>query len=594
MNSVFLHRLVTFEFSIVYIVKVKNKKNWFGILFGLVFLISGISVSFVTGGKLIGDYLSSSDWVKVPATIHHAKLIFRSGETKPFSLSARYSYQHHGKSYTNDRVSLSSDNDGASSAYWKDLNASIKYNQSINESTAFVNPDNPKESVLDRTFQWKTLISQLVLLITFCGIGGGAIWLSIRPETPRHERVQKEQAHGISSDQKYGYWFFGGFGSIVFVIGTVAAISAIPDALQKGDYGALATLIFVVAGALIIAQAIKMYLSYRKFGGTPLFLNPETPSVGGQLGGTFEVIQRSGNHGFVPNGKLPTGQANLRCTKKTRSRKNTHQSLLWQTDTEVFLQRSSGGYQASFIFDIPKDCEPSSRLSRRSTIHWQVEVNSDLGPTLGKLHRSWQIDVLEEASQNKSTLAIPTAFQLSSAEASLDKAQTSALSQISLTEGDQYIGLKSAGRQNLASHFFGIVFGGIFSAVGVFTIFQGWLGGYLFLLIGALVALMSIYLLGKVIDVRIDKHSAVLNARESWMGMVYSRKTIDISDVSNFQIKKTSTTKMGNTYIEYYALKFKTDSKPIHIAHGIKGKKEAKVLREIIISALVDDSAQAA
>jgi len=513
-----------------------SKRNWFGAVFGMVFVFAGLAAVYGSAGKMIGGYLSSSDWVSVPVAIHSLDLKKHYGDATTYSIEASYSFEYLGARYTNDGVSLSSDSDNIGK-YWQNLYTSLQYDQSINETSAFVNPNNPEESVLDRTIRWKSLIFGSMFLLLFCGMGGLITWASLRKGATREERLSNERLNGIPSDEKYAHWAIGGFGSIFFIFGASFSAIILPDAIRDGEYGALFVLVFVAIGIAIMGYAVKSYFSYRKFGATPLSLDPLTPCVGGQFGSSFEIHLPSGKFSNSSITKQPTATAQLRCTEKTRSKNNTYRSLVWHEETDVYLQQSANGYRGEVIFKIPDNVPASSNHSSRKTIKWQLEIKGDFGSELGKIERSWSVEVLDEAGDvvgaKTSGIVIPEIFQANSNKAASDRAKNSALTQIPLTEDSEYIHLVSDAKRHRGSKLGGIVFGCIFSCVGLFTVTQDWWPGYLFILIGTLAIIASIYQLGKSIEVKIEKRTAILYARESWMGMVYSRTQAQINRVIN-------------------------------------------------------------
>lgn len=142
---------------------------------------------------------------------------------------------------------------------------------------------------------------------------------------------------------------------------------------------------------------------------------------------------------------------------------------------------------------------------------------------------------------------------------------------------------RGAGR-DVSGKLLGIAVCLVFAGVGVFTVTQNWWPGYLFCFFGALIALASLYSLGKAIVVKIDKHTQELSSRESWMGLTYSRKEAQILEPEQFKAKKTSTMQQGSKVTEFYAINLKSGSDKIRIADGIKSKAAARALRDELVA----------
>ena len=557
-----------------------SNKSWFGAVFGLIFVFAGLAAAHMSAGKMIFGYLNSYDWVEVSAVIHDLELVRNHGETTTYSVQASYSYQYNGNRYTSDRVSLSTGSDNIGN-YWQDLHRSLGTSRSRDSATALVNPGNPAQAVLDRTFRWQALIFAFIFVSMFSGIGGFFTWVSLRTAPPVEERLQQEKVSGITSDQKHGSWLLGGFGALFFIMGSGMSALALPKALREGDYAALFILVFVIVGAGIMAYAFKSHRSYHKHGATPLFLNPQQPGIGGQLGGTFEIKAPAR---ISADDISDSFQADLQCISKRRSGKNTYRSTVWHEETTVYMKQTSSGYRAHFVFDIPASCQASAEMSNSTSIDWQVVVSGNFTDGSDKFERSWQVDVVEEIAQAESAIVIPVSFMESAEKARTKRAKSSALKQIKVHEDDEYINIDSHAGRHIGSTLLGIVFGMIFGGVGAFAVSDGWWPGYIFVFIGGIVTLASVFSLGKAVEVKIDKDSRILYSRESWMGLAYAHKQGDVLDASQFKSKKTSSTQTGTKVTEYYVVNFDTGSTRIRIADGVEGKKEAHALVDEIVT----------
>ena len=547
-------------------------------LFGLMFMLAGFIAFYATAGAMIVGYVSTSKWVEVAASVHELELTQGSGDSSTYSVKGRYSYQYNGASYNNDRVSLSVGRDNIGS-YWQDLYTSLRADRSSNESSVYVNPDNPSESVLDRSFRWESIGFGAIFLIVFGGSGGFLFWSTFRRLRPRLERLKAEKYEGIVCKEKLEAWLLAGLGGLFFLISTVVLVSNLTALLKGENYVVLVALIFLIASIAMMVMAVKSLLSYRKFGPAPLFLDPEEPGIGGQLGGSF-TIRLKENYAYKAYAGNPQYlRATLSCTRLKRGRKSSYRIKLWKQDKGVFLQTSSRGIKGVFVFDIPKDCIAAEHIK---IADWKVEINGDLGSGLGKFERSWDVVVREQAINGSSTLSIPAAFVQKSRQASRAFAESSALDQIAVTEEGRFLCIKSrAGRYAIADLLF-MVTGGLFAAIGVLSVQADWSPGYLFLLAGVAMSLSSLYVLGKAVETKIDTTSWELYSTTSWMSRVLSEKQGKVLDAEQFTIKKVSGNQTGKTHKEYYVLNFESRDGTIRLADRIKGRKAAEALEESI------------
>jgi Protein of unknown function (DUF3592) len=144
-------------------------------LFLAVFMAAFATVAFIFGALPIADAVVTvwrgSSLVEVAATIREVRLERDSRRAKEHlkSLSARYSYQWNGATYESSRISVqhwAGWSDGATwHQEWFDrLDAARRSGATV---SAWVNPSNPKQAVLDKELRWARLFLAIPLLILF-------------------------------------------------------------------------------------------------------------------------------------------------------------------------------------------------------------------------------------------------------------------------------------------------------------------------------------------------------------------------------------------------------------------------------------------
>jgi len=123
-------------------------------LFVAAIMVVMLLPAHLMSGGMITRYLASTSWVEVPATIiHNIELTSNQGNSNRYSVRGKYSYQFKGVQYDSERISLSTTLDNIGN-YWQDLERRLRRYKVTNEASAFVNPNEPAQSVLDRTFRW--------------------------------------------------------------------------------------------------------------------------------------------------------------------------------------------------------------------------------------------------------------------------------------------------------------------------------------------------------------------------------------------------------------------------------------------------------
>jgi len=380
----------------------RSSLDWFGAIFGMVFVFAGLAATYDTVGKMTVGYIATIGWNEVHVRVHEIEFVVKHEPATMYKLTCTYSYYVDGKRYFNDRVSLSpgSDNYGT---YWHDLDRSVRTRQRNDVLTAFVNPSDPTQAVLDRTLRWQQFGFVSFFFFGFCGAGGLIAWYSLKKSDGEKAHTRQIQSDGIENNEKNAHWFGGLFGAGFLGLGSWTSYLTLPDALRNGDYAALFGLVFVLVGLVFIVIAIKQWLDYRRLGAIPLFLHPIEPGVGGQLGGNFSINIESADHQFNSSNSL---LATLACKLIDTTGEDTTFDIKWQAEAPVHLKQTAHGIEASFLFDIPSNCKPTQRMSRGIDIVWSVEVSGNIGISgLVKFKRSWIVHVARNATQATGALS---------------------------------------------------------------------------------------------------------------------------------------------------------------------------------------------
>ena len=371
---------------------VKQKKSgWFTAVFLGVFFVAGIGAFIATAVVPAWYWLQASQWQAVPASIEVIDLVtHRGSDSTTYSVEGRYQYQAGGQNYVSHDISLYSGSDNIGS-YWQDLYQRLQHQQSLGQVVAWVNPENPHQAVLDRSYRWPKLLFGLIFMGMFCGISGLIGWLLWRAQDQQKATqalVAGATTAGISSDDKTAFVVLMGLGGVFIAFGLPVSGLALSDGLPRGNYAVLLGLLFPAVGALVFYQGYGRLLQWRKVGPTPFFPDPLPGCAGGQVGGWFEMSR--GHFTATPD-------AELRCVHvySTGSGKHstTHRDLLWHQKQALI---NSDGRRWRALFDVPGSAPVSNATGYRGSVHWELHCQGNLQLASGEVlafSRQWTVPV---------------------------------------------------------------------------------------------------------------------------------------------------------------------------------------------------------
>ena len=218
--------------------KEKLGTAFFCLMFVLTFGAVGAGAMWVIGGTIY-DGNRANDWVRVKADLQ----TYGNG-------TISYTYKFGEKTYVGDRLGSSVIGGTDNMDSWhEDVDAYLSEAKTGGKPIhIWVNPDNPKESMLDRSIRWKFLMFASVFGLAFGGVGLGAFIAMIVTLLP--EGVKK-RAPKLRKDVKdvgalWGFTFFWS------VISFPVAILFIPQIVEDGEWLGLIVLLFPLVGVLLI------------------------------------------------------------------------------------------------------------------------------------------------------------------------------------------------------------------------------------------------------------------------------------------------------------------------------------------------------
>ena len=274
------------------------------LLFSAVF-----AAGFGAGGFFVGllplyQTLSAAwevrSWQSVPAQVLETQLDRRrdSEGSETYAVRVRYRYQVGAQTYESQRVGLDaqghSDNVGDWHAQWhRRLQTAQSSGQAL---TAWVNPREPSQALLDPHIRWPMLLFRLPFALVFTAVGLAAAWFFFKAlrgpsgqATPAADAAAGLQRMGRSVRQSAGMlWFFA-----LFWCGLSFPIAAL-FWMQEGPWFVkIFLLLFVLVGLGLIAWAGQQTRLAWRHAHTALALRPATPRAGEPLEVTLNLPERA-------------------------------------------------------------------------------------------------------------------------------------------------------------------------------------------------------------------------------------------------------------------------------------------------------------
>ncbi|WP_372653475.1 DUF3592 domain-containing protein [Alcanivorax borkumensis] len=563
----------------------ENKKAGVGgYLFGGIFLFAGLAVMVYVGLLPVGKYLLSGQWERVPATVLSSELHrHRSDGSSTYSVTARYRYSFQGQTFTSDQVGLYSGSDNVGD-YWQQLSSRLDRARASNRALqAWVNPSNPTQAYLDRTFRWSTLIFGLTSGGVFALVGAGVMYLMRRGRDPQTVSGTGQ----YSSREKSGHWLMVGFGAVFILLPSPAYLEVWKE-VSRGNYMILLVLLFPLAGAGIALAGLRMRNNYRFFGPTPLALDPQPGQAGGQVGGSIQL-----GRALSAEQSVTVWLSCIRCYYSGSGKdRKTRESIRWQNRQRAWCRPVQSGTEIQFCFDAPAD-QPATRERDRSVsgrkdwIRWRVELD---GQVQGRaLKRSWDVPV--EAGSGSSRYELPAShLEADQRDRKMD-ALESANQQIEVEQTSEGLHLISRAGRNLGMKLGLLVFGGAFAAVGTFLFIQAaeegfmlYIMGSIFGLIGYPMVLATLYTLARRLDAWV-RGGEVRNQRR-WLGIVLFRREGQLLSADQLVLESGMSSTSNGRKTEYMTLYAKVDGKKLRLAEGIAGREAGEALREAVLRTL--------
>lgn len=438
---------------------------------------------------------------------------------------------------------------------------------------AWVNPQMPAESVLNRDMRWELFGFKLIFVVVFGGVGLGLFaWALLsrsgvihHPEEATKPWLARREwaSETITCSAKGGVWGAWFFAVIWNAISSFLWF-VIPVEFAKGNYWILIAGLFPLVGLVLLTWAIKTTLEWRRFGAIPLTLDPYPGAIGGHVGGTLELpLAYDITYQFPLT--LSCVHSYMSGSGKNRSRK---ESVKWQAQGFAYTESAAKGIRLSFRFDVPPDL-PASEPSSDSYYYWRLVIKADLPGV--DLNRQFELPVFPTAEQsrylrqNSNEHPYAVDYRNAAIESVLDMRQISGGVEL------YYPALRNAG-MTLGWMFFGAIFGG--AGIAMWHTDAPRFMAMIFALIGAVSVSYCSYALLNSLRVRLDQEG--LWTQRRLLGVIVSKQHYPRSHIQHLYLHKSYSMQTGQEQMDVFAIKARTtEGKKITIGESLKGRETA-------------------
>lgn len=562
------------------------KSRIFMILFALPFAGFGSFMLYSIGSNL-ADAWEMRSWQPVEGRLLGAGYETHPGDdSDTYEAYATYEYSYLSQTYTNDRVAIADGADNIGSyqqRLGRRLSGALADGGSV---TVWVNPDMPRDSVLDRGVRWGLTAFKSVFVLLFGGFGFGLLIFGIRapkPKDPDNPEFADRpwlandawQGGPLRSSSKAAMWGAWGFATFWNLIAMPLPFLLYEEVTVKKNYPALLALVFPIVGIGLLYWATRQTREWRRFGPTPLTLDPFPGSIGGHVGGTIDLRQP-----FRPGTTYALTLTNLESTisgsGKNRSRR---ERASWQDRRIAHAEPGPLGTRLLFRFDVPAGLEASDAAQNNDdyTI-WRLGLEAEFGGS--NLDRSWELPVYPTAEHSQSL----DERQLEAAQSVQSTADAAAVAErIEVRHTPAGKSLYYPMGRNAWSSLMGVFFGGVFAAAGWFLVYtEGvMIMGGIFSLVGWAIVLFALYMGGNSLEVWQD--GIELHSKRRLFGLTVRHRKLHRNAFYRFEKNSTMQSQSGGKHTFLYTVYAVGHSAgKITLGEGFHGESEADAAIRLI------------
>ncbi len=530
-------------------------------------------------GSIFHEAWQMRSWQPVQATLTSAGYTTSRGDSDTWEAYAEYNYEFAGEPYVSYRVTIGSGSDNIGN-YHRDLGNRLSGALSRGEPiTIWVNPAEPRNSIVDRNIRWGMIAFKSVFVLLFGGFGLGLLIAAWR--TPKQkDKTQPHyrdapwllnddwQTESIRSDSKSAMWGAWLFAALWSLISGFLPFVIYEEVVDKQNYLALVGLLFPLVGIGLIVWAVRRTLEWRRFGPTPVALDPFPGSIGGHVGGTIETrLPYDASQKFFVT--LTSAHSFMSGSGKNRSRR---ENTLWQHEVLAHTESGALGTRIVFRIDVPDGLRESDAAPEKQSYNlWRLNLRASLPGT--DLDRNFEIPVYATGKESRHLSQRSMDAAESAGSDAFDEAVRDVV-RVSF-DGVRKKLVYPMGR-NFASNLAGFVVSGTFAAAGAYlvieegaTMFGSVFGGF-----GALFAIAALYMMFRSLDVRSEGNT--ITSIRRWLGVPIRVRRMQRNDFYRFEKDTNNQTQSGGKHVRYYTVRaIDRNANEMILGEGFRGETGA-------------------
>lgn len=344
------------------------------VAFFSMFLVAGVAATYFTFVRPVLGVERARHWPAVPCRVISSRVQTHSGKSTTYNVDILYSYNVDGREYRSNRYDFMS---GSSSGYSSKAIIVAQYRPGTT-TKCYVNPSEPTDAVLDRSFQPVMLAGLIPTVFLFIGVGG-LIWVFVGggrgPKLVGQDgdppwKLREDWACGriVSSGKPtaIGAWIFAGVWNALSLPVLVILVN---EWMRSRDQMLLVGMLFPAIGVGLLVGAIRATARWRKFGDSVFEMSGVPGVVGGALQGTIRLGQPVRT---VDGFGLKLSCVN-RVTTGAGKNRSTVEHILWTEDQHV---EAGLGDRVGVAFYIPPDCRETASDNANNMVIWRLKVTA--------------------------------------------------------------------------------------------------------------------------------------------------------------------------------------------------------------------------
>jgi len=425
-----------------------------------------------------------------------------------------------------------------------------------------------------------------IFLFAFGGIGLGMMVFSIRSKADREANEAgivncpwlanpAWNLPVLRSSSRSAMYFTWGIAGLWCLVSAPLPFVIYDELLHKENYLGLLGLLFPIVGIGLIYWAVVRTREWKRFGPTPLTMDPFPGSIGGHVGGVIDI-----NAAFD---SVTEFSVTLSCIHSYMSGsgddRSRSESAQWQDSQIVHAEATQSGSRLRFRFDVPKELRESDAVQSGDSYYlWRLNVSAELSGA--DLDRAYEIPVY--ATAKSSSIMSERAVQRAKVEQ--DKRDGEIVrSSMDFVTGMNGTAIRFAAFRHPAPGIVGSLFGAVFSGAAWFLLcYAGeYAIGGVFGLVGGLILVFSLYSLVNSLEVRQAGNDVVTIRRV--LGFSIATRTMNRNDIVQLSRSSSMQTQSGGKHVMYYSiLAHDRNGRKMVVGDGFKGSNAADAAIRII------------